>query len=215
MAEKTPVIFISRDAARRFTRYCWEINDTPYWFHQTLTFGNRMYRKSVPLATARLNNHLDWLRRAYPDAACLWGRDYTQREGVHFHVIILFWGERPASPETFHRELRQRVWEHWERLNRLKSKQVANRMTLPPYRAQSVKSFGYLAKLVRVAPKGQPTDRPDVLWWGKMNDSLIQANSTPKPKKEISAALKLLFPTKRNRTQQRPARPIDILVTEG
>lgn len=174
--EKT---YISIDTARRFTKLVWAINDTPYWYHQTLTFdGNNAARGNIRLATAQLNTLLDQLDKAYPDYACLWVREMQWDKGIHFHVIFLFFGKRPQKPCTLHRQFSQDVFERWSRLNAGAVVQKANRMNIAPYRAKDARSFGYLTADIRIDERTQRAASGES-WWGRRNSALIAAKFGP------------------------------------
>jgi hypothetical protein len=206
MEPKYSKTFISIDTARRMAKYLWSINDTPHWYHQTLTFsGNDPARHDVKLATARLNALLDQLDKARPDCACIWVRERQWNKGIHFHVILLFFGERAKSPKTLHRELRADVFGRWNALNGGDLFQGANRMTMPPYRAKNVRSFGYLTADVRIDDTTQRATRGGS-WWGRRNEKLIAANSTRLSKRDASAALSALFKWRRKYVRRGPAR---------
>jgi hypothetical protein len=190
-------IYISVDTARRFTKAVWAVNDTPYWYHQTLTFGaSSPARHDVRAATAKLNALLDQMDKSWPDCACLWVREYQWTKGVHFHVIFLFFGDRPQNARTLHRKLAQDVFRRWSGLNGGHVVQKANRMTIPPYRARDARSLGYLTGQIRIDAKTLRAGRGE-RWWGWRNDALLVANSTPLSKAEASKALKLLFKRRR------------------
>lgn len=188
------MIRCSRETGRQISKLLWGLNDTHFWFHQTLTFaGGSPCRYDIELATIQLNRLLDWLVKKYPDCAVYWVREFQKTKAVHFHLLILFWGNKSQSPKTFIRNLRPAVFNQWQKLSFEKLFQGASQMTLPEWRAKDVRSFSYLLKNVRIAGDGEPLTR-GIHFWGWRNKKLILENSTPLDKCEVSKVFKELFP---------------------
>jgi hypothetical protein len=69
--DSVPVFALcSRQSARQFVRAFAGIKPSPYWFHQTLSFGNP--KPDVHLAHARLKMLLNRLEKIYPEMSCIW-----------------------------------------------------------------------------------------------------------------------------------------------
>ena len=206
------LLYVSRASARRETSKWWGANDTLYWYHQTLTSGDDAFRNDAVLATARLNKFLDGFMKAYPDCIPIWVRENQRDKAIHFQVILLFYGPRSQSPETLRRKLRGDILRRWTELNGGKVEAHANELTMPPYRARSPFSFGYLTKNVKIG--AQRTSGPK--WCGMRNAKLLAANSTPQNKREVSNALKLLFikrPKWRRKTERAIIRKVPATVS--
>jgi hypothetical protein len=175
----------SRASARGFVKLFLSINQTPYFFHQTLTFKGEMLNEAV--ARKYLKVLLDALEKAYPEMACFWVIEYREKEGgIHFHIIFLFFGQQSASPERMRETFGADVFERWNGLHGNTLFRRANLMTL---QRKDFRCIEYLTKYVALSAG---TDR-GLHWYGIRNNDLIRANSTPPQKAQVTEYLCRLF----------------------
>jgi hypothetical protein len=171
----------SRQSARQFIRLYAGIQATPYWLHQTLTFG--IPKPDLRLAHARLKTLLDRLEKTHPDMVCFWVREQEKQTGHHFHVIFLFFGSQPIAPEAMRQKFGAVVFAHWNDINDGGLFRNANLMTL---RAKDDDCIRYLTKWVRICPK---TAR-SVHWNGQRRN---RKPTLPPLKSEVKRLLKICF----------------------
>jgi len=174
-------VLCSRQSARQFIRLYAGVQPTPYWFHQTLTFG--MPKPDIYLARSRLKTLLDRLEKTHPDMSCFWVREQEKDSGYHFHVIFVFFGNQPLEPEAMRKKFGAVVFAHWNDINGGGLFRNANLMTL---RAKDKECIIYLTKWVKLSPK---TSR-SIHWNGQRR---IGKHSMPAPKKEVKRLLKICF----------------------
>ncbi len=161
------------------------INPTDYWFHQTLTFKDRV--SDMATAHADLKKLLDSLGRVIPDMACFWIAEYQKSLGIHFHVIFLFFGWQALQPEPMRKAFGHAVFTRWNRLHDGKLARVANKMTLRK------KDFGCLSYLLKsITPTDDRLAR-EPHWHGVRNRKLITANSSPVERKEVLVTYEQIF----------------------
>jgi hypothetical protein len=201
---------ISEQTARYFTKTVAGLQNTEYWYLQTLSFADAAHRENLPMAIQKLKKYLEWLVKAFPDSGILWVREFSRENFIHFHLLVLFYGERSQSPETFLKELRPRLFQMWDQLNGGGLSQRANMLTMPRYRADRIdKSFRYF-----IEPQKKPktrkvlivdkTDRPEFNWFGIRNGNVLKENSRPLTKQDISEAKFTLFRPKRAYNHRTP-----------
>jgi len=175
----------SRASARRFVKLFLSINETPYWFHQTLTFKDRMLNEAR--ARKYLKVLLDALEKAYPEMACFWVREFREKEnGIHFHAICLFFGEQSASPDRMRETFGADVFERWNGIHGNTLFRRANLMTL---QRKDFRCIEYLTKYVALSVG----IKRGLHWYGIRNDEKIRANSTEPQKAQVAEYLYRLF----------------------
>lgn len=187
-------VFCSRQSARKFIRLYAGVQPTPYWFHQTLTFGTP--KPDVCLARDRLKTLLDRLEKTHPDMSCFWVREEEKDSGYHFHVIFLFFGIQPLAPESMRQKFGAVVFAHWNDINGGGLFRNANLMTL---RAKDNECIRYLTKWVKICPKTMRSFH----WNGQRR---IGKHSMPAPKQEVKSLLKDCFDG-RNRPDKPASEP--------
>jgi len=176
----------SSDSVRKFIKRYLALNETPYLFHQTLTFRDRIADESA--AKARLNALLDLLRKQFPNMATLFVQELQKREGLHYHVLFLLYGAQPLSPEETRQHLSGEIFNRWNEINDGELARQANQLKL---REKSLRGLAYLLKGVL------PTDgkiKRQSLWHGIRQKQIIGANSHEVSKQEIRDAWRQIFP---------------------
>ncbi len=189
---------VSLPSLRNFIKLILGINPTPYWFHQTLTFNPKIYDSKI--AKKHLNQLLDLLQKSFPAMAAFFIMGNHKKQGLHFHLIILFFGEQKKSPEAMREEFDGEVFARWNAINGGNLFRRANLMTL----RQKEGCLDYLLPR-HVRPTNEVLTRK-VLWHGIRNKELIRANSVTPSKQEASAERERLFP-KLHERKNKPERP--------
>ena len=156
--ESVPVyVFCSRQSAREFIKLYAGIKPTPYWFHQTLTFPPP--RPDIALAHAHLKTLLDGLEKSHPEMACFFVREQERETGYHFHVIFLFFGNQPLTPERMRQTFGAEVRRKWKKIVGDDSNPNAN---LTKLHEKADICILYLTKWVKIVSK----TKRSVLWHG-------------------------------------------------
>jgi hypothetical protein len=179
-------VLCSRDSIRGFIKMFLGIEATPYWYHQTLTFRKGI-NLDVTTAHLKLKKLLDSLVLAFPDMGCFFLRGYQQSGEVHFHAILIFFGERTLSPEMMLEDFTEEVFSRWQKLNGGKLKRRGNEMHL---RQKNFQSIEYLLR--HVEPSAQPLARQQH-WHGVRNGRLLAQHSLKVSGKEVSAIYNKCF----------------------
>jgi hypothetical protein len=187
-------VFCSRQSARQFIRLFAGIQATPYWFHQTLTFGEP--KPDLRLAHARLKILLDRLEKTHPGMSCFWVREQEKDSGYHFHVIFVFFGSQPLEPEPMRQKFGKAVFAKWNDINGGGLFRNASLMTL---RAKDDRCILYFTEWVKISPQ----TKRFVHWNGQRR---ISKHSMPAPKQEVKRLLKICFDD-RNRPQKPASEP--------
>jgi hypothetical protein len=187
-------VLCSRQSARQFIRLYAGVQSTPYWFHQTLTFG--MPKPDLRLAHARLKTLLDRLEKTHPDMACFWVREQEKDSGYHFHVIFVFFGNQSLRPEAMREKFGKAVYAKWNDINGGGLNRNANLMTL---REKDDRCILYFTEWVKISPQTQRF----VHWNGQRR---ISKHSLPAPKQEVKRLLKICFDN-RNRPDKPASEP--------
>jgi hypothetical protein len=180
------MIKCSIESAKRFIELFLGINATPYWFHQTLTFKDNLTDPKI--AKGALKQLLDSLEKAFPDSSCFFVQQYQKRQGIHFHVIFMVFGDQQESPDGVRDWLSKEVFARWNTINGESLNRKGNEMKLRE------KNFICLRYLTReVSPTTDPLAR-ESHWWGIRNKKLIRANSAGVSKETIKKMYNELFP---------------------
>jgi hypothetical protein len=175
----------SRASARRFVKLFLCINETLYFFHQTLTFKGRMLDEAR--ARRYLKVLLDSLEKAYPEMACFWVIEFREKEsGIHFHLIFLFFGQQSASPERMRETFGADVFKRWNAIHGNILFRGANLMKLRK------KEFGCIEYLTKDLKLSSDTRR-DLHWYGIRNKAMINAHSRAPQKAQVTEYLYRLF----------------------
>lgn len=190
-------VFCSRQGARQFIRLYAGVQSTPYWFHQTLTFG--MPKPDIYLARSRLKTLLDRLEKTHPDMSCFWVREQEKDSGYHFHVIFVFFGNQPLKPEAMRQKFGAAVFAKWNDINGGGLFRNASLMTL---RAKDDRCILYFTEWVKISPQ---TNR-FIHWNGQRR---ISKHSLPAPKQEVKRLLKICFDD-RNRPDKPDSKPTPV-----
>lgn len=173
----------SRKSIRGFIKLVLGINDTPYWFHQTLTFKD--CHTDAAKARIYLNGLLDLMRKKHPLMPALYVEERQKRLGLHCHVIFMLFGKQSLPPKEMRRELVQPIFARWNKINDGKLEQIGNWLTLPP----QCGGLRYLLKGVK--PTGQKTVREH--WYGVRQGDVIRANSHPVSRQDVRKAWERVF----------------------
>lgn len=189
----------SKPSIRRFIKYYLGINPTPYWFHQTLTFQNRV--TSEKEAKRHLKRLLDSLEKDYTNMAAFFVQGIQQNEGIHFHLIFMMFGEQPESPDITKQSLGKDVFARWNRIHENLLSRQANLMTL---RKKDDDCIWYLLKR-HISPTDDKLPR-QCLWNGVRNRRLSRLNSLPVSKQQVSETYYNIFP--------KPPKPVPPLFTK-
>jgi hypothetical protein len=182
MATENDLGFIKSSPAviKRFIRFYLGIKETPYWFHQTLTFKESI---TDVIAHTHLNKLLDSLRKAFPLMASFYVRENQKRVGgVHFHIIFLFFGPQPLSPEKTRDALESEIFTRWKAIVGQSLSRSANRLTL---QSKSPRGLEYFLK--GILPAKSP-GRMKLAWHGKRQDKVFKPNWSEPSKKAIKDA---------------------------
>ena len=160
----------SRQSILRFIKFYLSLNDTPYWYHQTLTFGSQV--EDFRDAKLRLKRFLDAVqvelkKRYNVGILFLMGRQENRR--VHFHVLFLFYKQLTITPVALREHLWAILWPRWQKQS-VGALAQANHLKL----RQKSGGLRYLLGHVTIAAERQ-TGQP--LWAGRRNGAVIAANS--------------------------------------
>ena len=182
-------LICSRESVRRFTKLILSLGETPFWFHQVLTFKERTEdpAKAKRILKKFLDSiHLEMRKHGEMATVFLMGRQQSMR--IHFHLIILFYGSLPSTPEQLAEILRGEAWERWLKLNKGVRKS-ANWLTIQT----KPRALHYLFwKHVQIGKTKKETKK--ATWFGVRNHRLIKAHALPVTKKDIKNALHDVFP---------------------
>lgn len=173
----------SRKSVRRFIKLYLGINDTPYRFHQTLTFKDNLIVSAK--AKQKLNKLLDLLRKEFPQMPVLYVEERQKRLGVHYHVIFMFFGSQPLTPEETRQRLLKAIFPRWKAINGGTLHQMGNQLKL------SLKPWGlwYLLEGVKLSQGKSRREH----WYGVRQDALIRANSHKVSAQDVSRAMRENF----------------------
>ena len=168
---------VSKQSAMRFIRLCLSLNNTKYWFHQTLTFGEQV--EDFKEAKKCLHSFLDSFAKEMQkdlEMGVLYIMGRQQNRKVHFHLIFFCYPPQPFTPENLAVRLRRTAWQRWERHAR-GAIQKANRLTI---RSQD-RALRYLLKEhFSIADTKREPDKPK--WYDSWNigdKDFIKNHSTP------------------------------------
>ncbi len=176
-------------SVRRFIKTYLSIQETDYWFRQTLTFkDNRTDEAEAKVYLIRL---LDSLRKEFPQMPALFVQERQQRQGIHYHVIFLLFGPQPLPPEDTRAQLKKAIFSRWKSINGGKVHEQANWLTL---RGKNLIGLDYLLK--GIDPTGKQLTRA-THWNGVRLNHILKANAKPVTKKEVSAAFSFVFNRRR------------------
>ncbi len=179
---------VSKNSIKRFIKLFIEINDTPYWYHQTLTFKQAI--TDVQKAKRDLKRLLDSLEKAFPEMGVIFVQGLQKRIGIHFHLFLFFYPKIPIGmPEDFLFDLRKAVFSRWNAIQGGKLVRQANVIRL---HKKDVSGLHYFLEH-HVQPTNEKQPRQS-LWNGSRNKTLIQANSSKCNKKDISTIFNDCFP---------------------
>lgn len=187
-------VFCSRQSARQFIRLYAGVLPSPYWFHQTLTFGTP--KPDLSLAHARLKTLLDRLEKTHPDMSCFWVREEEKDSGYHFHVIFVFFGSQPLKPEAMRQKFGAAVFAKWNDINGGGLFRNASLMIL---RAKDDRCILYFTEWVKISLQTKRL----VHWNGQRR---ISKHSMSAPKQEVKRLLKICFDD-RNRPHKPASEP--------
>lgn len=174
-------------SARGFIKLFLSLRDTPYRYHQTLTFQGEMRDRRA--AKHALHSLLDILHKQFKMVSLFVEEGYD-RNRIHYHVIFFFYHEKPQmGPQTFRKRFGSVVFKHWLRITGGRAVPHANRIRL--WRKEP-RLLAYLLKEVVLSDTEKESGKP--LWHGKRNTKLIAAQSTPVTNKTIREAMDICFP---------------------
>ncbi|HOX57217.1 MAG TPA: hypothetical protein P5205_08735 [Candidatus Paceibacterota bacterium] len=163
-----------------------ELRDTPFCFHQVLTFRGAMTDRLA--AKNALASLLDVLHKQFYMVSLFTEQGHANKR-IHFHVVFLFYPPQPETPEALIKNFGATVFKHWHRLTGGAVVRQANRITLWK------KELTLLRYILReVVPLATQRERGQVLWHGKRNKKLMAAQSSPVTNREIRAAIRFCFP---------------------
>ena len=161
-------------SVRRLIRLFLSIRETPFTYHQTLTFGQDV--QTSKQAKGYLEKLLGLLQKQFPSMATVYVEEPQQRGTPHYHVRFYFFNERdlPFSPSDMERKLRAEVYKRWADL---RGDAVARRANpLKRSKMNKAESLHYLLKdVMPVTSKA----RGEVTWYGTRRNDLLKDNSTP------------------------------------
>lgn len=177
----------SKQSIKGFIKLYLSINPTPYWLHQVLTFKGRMTDKE--LAKRFLKKLLDSLEKAYPQMAAFFIQGNQKRLGIHYHLILIFWGEQAESPEEMRVTFGRDVFNRW---NKIRGNTLLRKANLTKLRSKEFRCIEYLLKF-HVCPTRDKLHR-ESLWHGVRNKKLILENSSPVTKEQVKQLYDELFP---------------------
>jgi hypothetical protein len=182
-------IVASRESARRFVKLYLSLGETPYWFHQVLTFREQVEDfNQAKNALKKLLDSLELEMQKHGDMATVYCMGIQDGKRVHFHLIFLFYGSVATSKEDLAEILRDAVWKRWQKLAN-GVKKVANRLTIQT----KPRGLGYLlGNHVIIGLTKKETGKP--VWFGTRNNQLIRANALPYTKKSVREALERVYP---------------------
>lgn len=177
----------SVESARGFIRLFLGLRDTPFCYHQTLTFQGEIVTDRTK-ARAQLNRLLNVLHKQF-DVVSLWSEEGYSKRRIHYHVAFLFYPDPPQpTPDALRRNFGAEVFRHWYRITGGTVKRVANKITLWK------KGIDLLAYIIGEAvPCDTVREKGKLLWHGSRNAKLIAAHSSPVSKREIRAVFKKCF----------------------
>jgi hypothetical protein len=177
----------SRASVRRFIKEVLAINQTDYWFHQTLTIKYNICNDSE--VRGYLLKLLDSLRKTYPQMPAIYVEERQKNKTLHFHVIFMLFGEQSLSPEETRLKLASKILRRWKKVSAGKVDPRGNWLTIRP---QGLPALWYLLK--GIEPTSGKLERKK-LWHGVRLENIIKANSrTDVSKKEIRDAWEHVFP---------------------
>ena len=189
----------SRAGVRRFIMDFLAISETPYWFHQTLTFKDA--KTDQKTAKRLLYRLLDSLGKAFPDMPALFVQEWQKRKGLHYHVIFMRFGAQPQTPAETRTMLDNEIFPRWREITGGKVVRDANQLKL---REKSLYALRYLLK--GVEPTDGKTTR-QTLWHGSRKSKIIAANSKPVSKQEVRTAWNFVFAGRKTVKPEPPAKP--------
>jgi hypothetical protein len=181
---------ISKQSAVRFIRLCLSLDDTPYWYHQSFSFGRQI--EDSREAKDHLDTFFDsWDKEMKKEGlamAALYIMGRQQNSRVHFHLVLFTYPPLSLGVEQLEIKLRRIVWPRWEKLSE-GAIQQANRLTRPA-------KAGALRYLLQEHFKVETTkrERGKPLWYGCRNRDLIRTHSTPPDPRQVRQTLGDLFP---------------------
>src|ERR1041385_4329949 len=106
----------TRESIRRFVKLYLSLKDTPYWYHQTLTFGSKVEDTSdAKIALKRfLDSVFVELGKEY-EVAVIYLVGRQENNSIHFHVLFLFYGQPALAPEALREKLWGILWKRWQK----------------------------------------------------------------------------------------------------
>jgi len=183
------LVVCSNASIQRFIKLWLSSNETPYWFHQTLSLDRQIedFRVAKPI----LERFFDALevemgKRYDMGAVYVMGRQENRR--VHFHVVFLFYGTPMEPPEKLRLILRDAARKRW-------TKQCPGTNPTGNWLQTRMKERGLwylLANHVAVGKTTKEKGKPN--WYGVRNRALIDANEIPVTEGEVRAKFDELFP---------------------
>ena len=189
----------SRRSVRGFIKRYLAIEETDYWFHQTLTFKDN--KTDATKAKTSLQTLLDLLRKQFPQMPALFVQERQKRLGLHYHVIFMLFGAQAKSPEDVRKELSGEIYDRWNKINGGKLCRQANLLTLPE---KGLVGLAYLLK--SIDPTGKGLDRATV-WHGIRLGKVLNAHYKPVTRKAVSEAFDFVFSPLTFWNQLRPSQP--------
>lgn len=182
-------LICSRESVRRFTKLILSLRETPFWFHQVLTFKERI--EDPTKAKKILKTFLDSIHfemRKHGEMATVFLMGRQKEMSIHFHLLFLFYAPLPSTPEQLAEILRREAWKRWAKLNKDVTK-AANMLKIQT----KPRALHYLfEKHVRVGKTKKEAKK--TTWFGTRNQRLIKAHALPVTKKDIKNALHDVFP---------------------
>jgi hypothetical protein len=167
------------------------LNDTNYWFHQTLTFGQQI--EDFKEAKKCLHSFLDSFakemeKHCQMGVLYIMGRQQSRR--VHFHLILFCYPPQALTVEKLAERLRDAAWERWQKHGR-GPKRRFNKLTIrPKARALDYLLKGHFAIAETTRERGKPR------WYDSWNigeKDFIKNHSSPVQRLEVRQEFTELF----------------------
>ena len=173
---------------KRFIKFYLSIKPSSCWFHQTLTFKEKIDDELA--AKGRLKAMLDSLEKAYPQIASFFIQGLHKEHGIHFHIIFVYYGKVMEPPERMAKMLGKEVFKRWNKINGLTLSREANRMIL---QEKNLKCIDYLLSnhFYPVAKN----KRGKSVWHGIRNRKIFNQNSIPVVWGSVNQTYDQIFPT--------------------
>jgi hypothetical protein len=173
-------MIVSEKSVNRFLNQFFLLRQPYKFYHQTLTFAPPT--NQIDDAKKRLNRLLNEILESFPKVGVLYVREYQKNNGVHFHVLFLFFesDQLPFAENAMLRRFGGSVFRRWNRINNGDLYRGANQLKC---RELGETTLDYLLKGVFVATAKNEKTEGDERWWGVRNKRvLVQYGTEPDSK---------------------------------